>query len=123
VIVGSATLNVRTNGRIAVRTFSYFLATSLFNAFLGAILAIAIHPGDESIKTDLISFSMSGAVEDRKNTLLDNFLDLGRNIVPNNIFTAFFEQVIGAHELYPRLCRPFNLIEFHFVHFIDDNRV
>lgn len=91
---------MKANGKIAARTFSYFLVTSLFNALVGVILAVVIHPGDSVIKNDLQTYSEAvegvGKIVERQNTLLDNFLDLGRNFVPNNIVSAFFEQVSTA---------------------------
>lgn len=96
---GSASLNIKTNGKIALRTCSYFLITSLCNAAFGAFLAVTIHPGDASIKTALQDDvgELSLDFSDRKNTLLDNFLDLGRNIVPNNVFTSFFEMATTTY--------------------------
>lgn len=91
--LGSASLNVKANGKLAARTFSYFLVTSLFNAVMGIFLAIIIHPGGSAIRSELQSYSTVGVIEERENTLLDNFLDLGRNFVPSNIISAFFEQV------------------------------
>ncbi|OXA64581.1 excitatory amino acid transporter [Folsomia candida] len=91
-VSGSASLNVKANGKLAARTFSYFLVTSLFNAVMGIFLAIIIHPGGSAIRSELQSYSTVGVIEERENTLLDNFLDLGRNFVPSNIISAFFEQ-------------------------------
>lgn len=73
-VIGSASLDAKLNGKIALRTVAYFVSTSLFNAVLGIVLVVAIHPGDPTIK------SAEGGVifDDRKNTLMDNFLDLGR---------------------------------------------
>lgn len=87
--IGSASLNAKTNGKIAVRTLSYFILTSLFNAILGVILVVLIRPGNTSIKDGDLD---NEELEERKNTLLDNFLDLGRNIIPSNIFSALFQQ-------------------------------
>ena len=86
---GSASLNASTNGKIAIRTLSYFLVTSLFNAVLGVVLVLLVHPGDPSFKP----INLGTEIAERKNTLLDNFLDLGRNIVPANIFSTMFQQV------------------------------
>jgi solute carrier family 1 (high affinity glutamate transporter) protein 2 len=74
-IVGSASLDAKLNGKIALRTISYFVTTSLFNAILGIALVTLISPGDPTIKG-----GVDGGMtfDDRKNTLLDNFLDLGR---------------------------------------------
>ncbi|CAL8114336.1 unnamed protein product [Orchesella dallaii] len=96
-IAGSSSLNIRTNGKIALRTFLYFLLTSLANAALGISLAIMFQPGNSDIKSKLTDFSIS-TMEERKNSLLDNFLDMGRQIVPNNLFTAFFEMPVTVYK-------------------------
>ncbi|ODM91337.1 Excitatory amino acid transporter 2 [Orchesella cincta] len=99
-IAGSSSLNIKTNGKIALRTFLYFLLTSLANAALGISLAIMFQPGDSSIKAELTDIS-TATIEERKNSLLDNFLDMGRQIVPNNIFTSFFEMPVTVYKKRP----------------------
>ncbi|KAF4530504.1 hypothetical protein B566_EDAN017521 [Ephemera danica] len=91
-IAGSASLNARMNGKIALRTMAYFLLTSLFNAALGILLVVAIHPGDPETKRVL-----GAGTENREVNILDGFLDLGRNIFPDNLFQAAFQQ---AHTVY-----------------------
>lgn len=61
------------NGKIALRTLVYFLLTSLFNAALGIVLVVAIHPGDPETKKVL-----GDGNEHRAVNILDGFLDLGR---------------------------------------------
>lgn len=72
-ITGSASINAKMNGKIALRTFVYFASTSMFNAVLGVSLALLIHPGDPDLHSDS---------EDGTNTksmsLMDSILDLGR---------------------------------------------
>ncbi|XP_046388489.1 excitatory amino acid transporter isoform X2 [Ischnura elegans] len=91
-IAGSASLNARMNGKIALRTMVYFLATSLFNSVLGIILVLIIHPGDLGTRE-----ALGHGTEDREVNILDGFLDLGRNIFPDNLFQAAFQQ---AHTVY-----------------------
>ena len=52
-ITGSASLNAKMSGMIAVRTLLYFITTSLLAAVIGLILVVAIHPGDASLKFQL----------------------------------------------------------------------
>lgn len=73
-IAGSASLNARMNGRIAVRTICYFASTSFFNALLGICLVLLIHPGDPGMSSNKISM----ADENKTANLLDSLLDLGR---------------------------------------------
>ncbi|XP_046419375.1 excitatory amino acid transporter isoform X1 [Neodiprion fabricii] len=91
-ISGSASLNARMNGKIAVRTLVYFILTSLFNAILGVALVIAIHPGDPGLRE-----SPATAPRARLVNILDSLLDLGRNMFPDNLFQAAFQQ---AHTVY-----------------------
>lgn len=116
-ISGSASLNARMNGRIAVRTFVYFVATSLFNAILGICLALLIQPGTEETKNGT-HYAPADSV--KATNLLDSLLDLGRfacnrvslctprlnmpflflfcrNIVPDNLFQASFQQTHTAY--------------------------
>lgn len=72
-IAGSASLNARMNGRIALRTLIYFTSTSFFNAILGICLVMLIHPGDPGMHSEMVRS------DDKRNVnLLDSLLDLGR---------------------------------------------
>jgi len=90
---GSASLNARMNGMIALRTMSYFLMTSLISALIGLVLVLAIHPGSVGLKEEL----GEGKQEERRIDLVDNFMDLGRNLFPDNLFKAAFQT---AHTTY-----------------------
>ncbi|XP_049823798.1 excitatory amino acid transporter isoform X2 [Aethina tumida] len=93
-VAGSASLNARLNGRIALRTLIYFFLTSVINAVLGVMLAVLIHPGDPGLKP----LDDTHTTNSRKSvSVLDSLLDLGRNIVSDNIFQATFQQ---AHTAY-----------------------
>lgn len=72
-ITGTAAINIRVNGRIAIRALVYFALTSLFNAFLGVFLALVIHPGKAEQITTLNRVNDSTAP-----SLMENMLDLGR---------------------------------------------
>ncbi|KAK0175455.1 hypothetical protein PV327_009203 [Microctonus hyperodae] len=91
-ISGSASLNARMNGKIAVRTLVYFILTSLLNAILGVALALLIHPGNSGMKESTAPSTHTRAVN-----ILDSLLDLGRNMFPDNLFQAAFQQ---AHTVY-----------------------
>ncbi|XP_050094164.1 excitatory amino acid transporter [Anopheles aquasalis] len=97
-ISGSSSLNAKLNGKIALRTFVYFLVTSLLNAILGTVLALAIHPGNPNLEeTVLVSDTTISSSTARTVSLMDSILDLGRNIFPDNIFQAALQQ---AHTVY-----------------------
>ena len=77
------------NGMIALRTVSLFLVTSLISAIIGLVLVILVHPGNTETKETL----GAGQTEERKIDIADAFLDLGRNLFPDNIFKASFMTV------------------------------
>jgi len=85
-ITGAASLNAKMNGMVALRTIVYFMATSLIASLVGLILVILVHPGNPETKTLL----GAGTTEEKKVSILDNFLDLGRNVFPDNLFQAAF---------------------------------
>lgn len=72
-ITGSASINAKMNGKIALRTFVYFASTSMFNAVLGVSLALLIHPGDPDLHS-----GTETATNTKSLSLIDSILDLGR---------------------------------------------
>lgn len=94
-ITGSASLNAKMNGKIALRTIVYFLVTSLLSAVVGLVLVIAIHPGNPEMR-DLLG---KGTQTEKKTDILDNFLDLGRNLIPSNLFQAAFQTASTKYEV------------------------
>ncbi|XP_035776930.1 excitatory amino acid transporter-like [Anopheles albimanus] len=96
-ISGSSSLNAKLNGKIALRTFVYFLVTSLLNAILGTVLALAIHPGNPNLEETVVVDATVSSPTARTVSLMDSILDLGRNIFPDNIFQAALQQ---AHTVY-----------------------
>ncbi|KAG8303038.1 hypothetical protein J6590_018500, partial [Homalodisca vitripennis] len=86
-IIGTATINMRKNSRIAMRTIIYFITTSTLNVTLGLILVLAIHPGSPQVHVNT-----TATVDNGNTKLLDSFLDMGRNLVTDNIFQSAFEQ-------------------------------
>ena len=92
-ITGAASLNAKLNGKMALRTIVYFLSTSLISSLIGLILVLAIHPGSSETK-ELLG---EGSTKQRNLDLVDNFLDLGRNLIPNNVFQASMETAITRY--------------------------
>ncbi|XP_072394050.1 excitatory amino acid transporter 2-like [Diabrotica undecimpunctata] len=97
IITGCSSVNAKLNGKIALRTFTYFFLTSTFNSLLGVILAITIHPGDSGIENQVIK----GISEKTYSSMLDSVLDLGRNLIADNIFQATFEQAYTHYVVHP----------------------
>jgi len=92
-ITGAASLNAKLNGKMAVRTIVYFLTTSLISSLIGLVLVLVIHPGSSETKQLL----GEGSTKQRAVDLVDNFLDLGRNLIPNNVFQASMETAITRY--------------------------
>ncbi|KAH8413014.1 hypothetical protein KR009_007418, partial [Drosophila setifemur] len=102
-IAGSASLNAKMNGKIALRTLVYFASTSFFNAALGIALVMLIHPGNPDLHN-----ADDRSTDKRAVNLLDSLLDLGRNVFPDNLFQASIQQ---AHTVYlpkPSILHAFN---------------
>ena len=93
-ITGAASLNAKMNGMIAMRTIVFFTITSLLAASIGLVLVIIIHPGSPEIKAVV----GSGNQAERKIEIMDNFLDLGRSMVPDNLFQATFQTAGTKYE-------------------------
>jgi len=92
-ITGAASLNAKLNGKMALRTIVYFLSTSLISSLVGLVLVLAIHPGNSETK-ELLG---AGSTKQRNLDLVDNFLDLGRNLIPSNVFQASMETAITKY--------------------------
>lgn len=104
-ISGSASLNARMNGRIALRTLIYFVITSLFNAFLGICLVLLIQPGAEGMQQHAYH---SAAGAGKTTNLLDSLLDLGRFafaiLWPPSHNTRFNVSFYSAEIYFPTIC-------------------
>ncbi|XP_075225867.1 excitatory amino acid transporter 2-like isoform X3 [Lycorma delicatula] len=92
-ITGTATLNIGKNHGIALKTITYFVATSAINVCLGMILVLTIHPGDPGIHDK----NTPQTIDVKRISVIDGFLDMGRNLVPDNIFQAAFEQTFTEY--------------------------
>uniref|UniRef100_H3C9D6 Amino acid transporter n=2 Tax=Tetraodon nigroviridis TaxID=99883 RepID=H3C9D6_TETNG len=72
-ITGLAGLDARSSGRMGSRAMVYYMSTTIIAAILGVILVLGIHPGNpKTAKTQEVSS-------------LDAFLDLIRNLFPENL--------------------------------------
>lgn len=72
-LTGMSSVNRKANGKIGLRAFSYYMATTVIAAFTGIALAVLIQPGSSARKTPV---SSSGKVEAVHN--VDSFLDMIR---------------------------------------------
>ncbi|UYV68772.1 SLC1A2 [Cordylochernes scorpioides] len=87
-IPGLAQLDAKSSGKMGSRALLYYFVTTILAAVVGIILVLLIHPGDPSIKKDL-----GTGTEEKKVSTLDAFLDLVRNMFPENLLQASFMQV------------------------------
>ncbi|VDK43606.1 unnamed protein product [Anisakis simplex] len=82
-------LRARDAGQIGMMTVIYYLTTTFLSTFTGIILVSSIHPGDPH----LIHMLGEGTLDDTALSTLDTFLDQIRNMFPENIIQATFQQV------------------------------
>lgn len=87
-ISGLSMLDPKSSGKMGSRALVYYFATTIFAAIVGIIMVSVIHPGDPSIKEEV-----GTGTEDKKVSTLDAFLDLVRNMFPENLLQACFQQV------------------------------
>ncbi|VDD80579.1 unnamed protein product [Mesocestoides corti] len=91
-ISGLANLDTKSCGKIGTYALIYYFTTTLMAVVLGIILVVAIHPGNPAIKENQVSSSTTSKTS--PNTL-DAFLDLFRNMFPENIIQACTKQTLS----------------------------
>ncbi|XP_066497952.1 solute carrier family 1 member 9 isoform X1 [Hoplias malabaricus] len=88
-ITGLAGLDARSSGRMGSRAMVYYMSTTVIAAVLGVILVLGIHPGNPKLRASQVSTGP----KDQDVSSLDAFLDLIRNLFPENLVQACFQQV------------------------------
>uniref|UniRef100_A0A0N4ZAX4 Amino acid transporter n=1 Tax=Parastrongyloides trichosuri TaxID=131310 RepID=A0A0N4ZAX4_PARTI len=83
-----AQMNAKDSGQMGLITVLYYLTTTALATVTGIILVLVIHPGDPTIKDDI---KVTGVTHASVNPL-DTFLDLIRNMLPENILQATFQR-------------------------------
>ncbi|XP_077387747.1 solute carrier family 1 member 9 [Festucalex cinctus] len=89
-ITGLAGLDARSSGRMGSRAMVYYMTTTIIAAILGVILVLSIHPGNPKLRG---RSTVSGPPKNQEVSSLDAFLDLIRNLFPENLVQACFQQV------------------------------
>lgn len=86
-VLGISTMtDSKSMGRIAVKTFLYFIVTAVLAAVVGVIVTDVLRPGYGTHKTEVDAGEIMKTVESAESsTLMDKIVD----IVPSNIFEAF----------------------------------
>ncbi|XP_013381049.1 excitatory amino acid transporter 2-like [Lingula anatina] len=87
-ISGLAQLDAKASGKLGGRAMVYYFTTTVIASIIGIVLVVTIHPGDPSIRAGL----GSGTTENKVSTL-DAFLDIFRNLLPENLVVACFYSV------------------------------
>uniref|UniRef100_A0A158P6S9 Amino acid transporter n=1 Tax=Angiostrongylus cantonensis TaxID=6313 RepID=A0A158P6S9_ANGCA len=86
-ISGLSQLDAKQSGKMGTLAITYYFVTTIVAVITGIILVLSIHPGDPSIKEDL-----GEGTEGKTVSTLDTLLDLLRNMFPENIVAATFQQ-------------------------------
>uniref|UniRef100_A0A8C4TC35 Amino acid transporter n=1 Tax=Erpetoichthys calabaricus TaxID=27687 RepID=A0A8C4TC35_ERPCA len=87
-ITGLAGLDAKSSGRMGSRAMVYYMSTTVIAAILGVILVLSFHPGNPKLKRQV-----SMASKNQEVSSVDAFLDLIRNLFPENLVQACFQQV------------------------------
>ncbi|KAI6068331.1 Amino acid transporter [Aix galericulata] len=85
---GLSGLDAKASGRLGTRAMVYYMSTTIIAAVLGVILVLAIHPGNPKLRKQLGQGKKNDEVSS-----LDAFLDLIRNLFPENLVQACFQQI------------------------------
>ncbi|TRZ04419.1 hypothetical protein DNTS_013288 [Danionella cerebrum] len=93
-ITGLAGLDAKSSGRLGTRAMIYYMTTTIIAAVLGVILVLLIHPGNPKLKANLGEGKKNDEVSS-----LDALFDLIRNLFPENLVQACFQQLL----LHPQL--------------------
>lgn len=88
---GLAGLDAKSSGRLGTRAMVYYMTTTVIAAILGVVLVLVIHPGNPKLKANLGQGKKNDDVSS-----MDAFLDLIRNLFPENLVQACFQQVGGG---------------------------
>lgn len=86
-VLGISTMgDSKSMGRIAAKTFGFFILTAIVAAFLGVVITSALRPGYGTHGHVMeVGEILNDAQQSSQTTLMDRITD----IVPNNIFEAF----------------------------------
>lgn len=87
-ISGLAQLDAKQSGKMGSLAIFYYISTTVIAVITGICLVLLIHPGDPTIREE-----MGQGTEGKKVSTLDTLLDLIRNMFPENIVAATFQQV------------------------------
>ncbi|XP_056400372.1 excitatory amino acid transporter 2-like isoform X2 [Hyla sarda] len=104
-ISGLAGLDAKSSGRMGTRAMVYYMSTTVLAALLGVILVLSIHPGNPKLKKQV-----SVSIKNEEVSSIDAFLDLIRNLFPENLVQACFQQIQTVSKKVPAPPSPLDLI-------------
>lgn len=81
-------MDAKSSGRLGTRAMVYYMTTTVIAAVLGVILVLLIHPGNPKLKANLGQGKKNDDVSS-----VDALFDLIRNLFPENLVQACFQQV------------------------------
>uniref|UniRef100_A0A3B4EW09 Amino acid transporter n=1 Tax=Pundamilia nyererei TaxID=303518 RepID=A0A3B4EW09_9CICH len=87
-VTGLAGLDAKSSGRLGTRAMVYYMSTTVIAAVLGVVLVLAIHPGNPKLRANLGQGKKNDDVSS-----VDALFDLIRNLFPENLVQACFQQV------------------------------
>uniref|UniRef100_A0A1I8IEJ0 WD_REPEATS_REGION domain-containing protein n=1 Tax=Macrostomum lignano TaxID=282301 RepID=A0A1I8IEJ0_9PLAT len=90
-ISGLSSLDAKSSGKMGSCALLYYFSTTIAAVILGIILVVTIHPGSSEIKKS--GNQGEKVLARRMPSTLDSFLDLFRNMFPENLIEACFKQV------------------------------
>ncbi|XP_072014208.1 excitatory amino acid transporter 4-like [Amphiura filiformis] len=93
-ITGTADLDVKSNYRLAIRAIAYYLTTTTIAATIGLLCVLTIQPGKAATKPE----SAGHDPPELEGSALDAILDIFRNLFPENIVQACFQQIETFYE-------------------------
>ncbi|XP_030643601.1 excitatory amino acid transporter 3-like [Chanos chanos] len=96
IITGVAALESDVSGRIGLRAIVYYFSTTVIAVVLGIVLVMTIKPGESYSYTNVTSPGNSPDV-----STVDAVLDLIRNMLPENLIQACFQQYKTKREKLP----------------------
>ncbi|CAJ0945706.1 unnamed protein product, partial [Mesorhabditis belari] len=89
-ISGISQLDAKSSGKIGSRAFVYYGISLSHAVILGMILVLVIHPGDPKVKEK--TMKSGGEQVQKRAPAQEKVLDLLRNMFPDNIVQATFQQ-------------------------------
>ncbi|XP_072013467.1 excitatory amino acid transporter-like [Amphiura filiformis] len=86
-VTGSASLDAKSSGKLGARTVAYYLTTTTIAAIIGLVCVLSIQPGNSATKQ-----LSDEVVPELQVSTIDAIFDLFRNMFPENLVQACFQQ-------------------------------